>query len=125
MDLVLTLLIGTGLVVALSAGLGLGLHLLAPGWSLRKRAIAAAAIASGLPMSIAFVGVLSEAGSLLEEDGSGLMLALLALTLTTIFLAAVFCLPASWWVSRKLAGDGAPQAIEDHSDEADLLPAAN
>lgn len=125
MDLVLMLLIGLALVMALSAGLGLGLHLLAPAWSLRRRAIAAASIASGLPMSIAFVGFLTEAGSMLEEGGSDFALGLLALVVTTVFLAVVFCLPASWWVSTKLAGDGAHPAIEDQSDEPDLLAAPN
>lgn len=124
-DVVLILLIAALVVMALSAGLGLGLHLVASRWSLRKRAIVAACIASGLPMSIAFGGFLTDTGSLLEGGGSDFALGLLALILTTLILAAVFCLPAAWWVSRKLAGESARPAVRDQSEEPELLAAPN
>ncbi|WP_126665532.1 hypothetical protein [Croceibacterium ferulae] len=125
MDVVLILVIVALVVMALSAGLGLGLHLVAPGWSLRKRAVVAACIASGLPMSIAFGGFLTDAGSLLEDGGGDFALGLLALILTTVILAAVFCLPAAWWVSTRLAGEGTRPAVADQSEEPAALTTSN
>lgn len=120
MDVVLILVIVALVVMALSAGLGLGLHLVAPGWSLRKRAVVAACIASGLPMSIAFGGFLTDADALLDGGGD-FALGLLALILTTVILAAVFCLPASWWVSTRLAGESTLPAVADQSEEPAAL----
>jgi len=72
-------------------------------------------------MSIAFGGFLTDAGSLLDGGGSDFALGLLALILTTVILAAVFCLPASWWVSTKLAGGTTRPAVVDQSEEPAAL----
>lgn len=112
------LIIGLVLVAAFSGGLALGLHLLRPGLAKRARILIAGGLAGFLPMSIAFGGFFSEAGELLSEGGSEFALGLTALVVFQFVLWAVFTLPAAWYVSEKLDGDGTPAIGTDEESLA-------
>ncbi|BBC72426.1 hypothetical protein AEB_P1558 [Altererythrobacter sp. B11] len=118
----LTLIFGGTLATAalLSAGLALGLSLLAPRWRAGRRAILAAAVAALLPMSLAFGGFLLDADI---DDPQDYALGLLALIVFTVILFAIFCLPPAWLVAKRLGRDDSAPQVEDHA-AGDGLPIA-
>ncbi len=93
--------IAGGLLVlaAVSAGLALGLHLIAPRWSPARRALTAAAVAVLAPMSLAFAGFFF--GAELSDRGD-FALGLLALVIVTLMLLAVIGLPPAWFATARL-----------------------
>lgn len=117
----LWLIVGLALLAAFSAGLALGLRLLAPARSKRSRMLLAGGLAGFLPMSVAFAAFLFEAADELGQGGQEFALGLLALVVLQLVLWAVVTLPAAWYVTERLAGEdsaalyeseGAPAAIE-------------
>ena len=121
MDVALMVLAALLVIAGMSAGLALGLHLMAPGWSERRRSLLAAGIATGLPMSIAFGGFFTEFDMLWNGESNEFALGLLSLVLLTLVLASIVCLPGSWWVTRKLAGTGEPPAVAGDGEETELI----
>ena len=106
---------GLALLAAMSAGIALGLHLIVPRWSERRRALVAAGIAAFLPMSLAFGGFFTESAEMLAEDSDGFVLGLLALCVLQVILWAIVALPPAWFVTHRLsraddAGDQLPGA---------------
>ncbi len=105
----LYVLAGLLVLAAMSAGLALGLHLLAPGKSEARRIMLAAGITTVLPMSIAFGGFLSE----VDVADSEFLLSFAALTVTTLAVFTTCCLPAAWFATTRLGrSDEALPAIE-------------
>jgi CDP-diglyceride synthetase len=95
------------LLAGVSAGVALGLHLLAPRWSPARRALTAAGVAIGIPMSLAFGGFFAGAE---VSEGSDYALGLLALIMLTLMLMAVVGLPAAWLTTQRL-GRGASGSL--------------
>ncbi|RPF70603.1 hypothetical protein [Aurantiacibacter spongiae] len=116
MDWLLYIVAAVALVSAMAAGLALGMHLLVPGWSERRRALIASLIAGGAPMTLAFGGFFS--GDI--DTGEDFALGLASLVIVQLVLLAVFALPPAWWVTSRLAGPKAPRAAIDHG-ESELL----
>ena len=66
-------------IAALSAGMALGLHLLKPDWSERRRVLWSGTIAALLPMSVAFGGFFYGAEDVLSGGGEDFVIGLMAL----------------------------------------------
>ena len=102
MSIVVTIIAALGtlaLLAALAGGTALGLNLLKPGWSRRRRIFAAAGFATMLPMALPFGGFLLESGI---DDMSEWALGFTALVVLTAIIAAVICLPAAWWATLRV-----------------------
>ena len=116
--IILSVLATLALLGALSGGTALGLNLLRPGWSRRRRIFTAAVFATLLPMTLPFGGFLLESGI---DDPNEWALGLTALIVLTAMIAAVVGLPAAWWATLRveraegrtplLADDGPEQAL--------------
>ncbi|WAT18095.1 hypothetical protein OZN62_00530 [Aurantiacibacter sp. MUD11] len=103
-------------LAAMSGGLSLGLHLLAPHWSERRRILTASAVTAVLPMIIVFGGFFQEA----DVGQDDFFLSLAALTLLFFVILSVCALPPAWWTTTRLGrGDSKPVVIEH--DEPELI----
>ena len=113
---------GLALLAAMSAGIALGLHLIVPRWSERRRALVAAGIAAFLPMSLAFGGFFTESAEMLSEDSDGFLLGLLALCVLQVILWAIVALPPAWFVTHRLSCTGSGrEELSGVSCEPDLI----
>lgn len=108
----LYVLAGIALIAGLSAGSALGLHLLKPDWSERKRTLVSAAIAAFLPMGIAFGGFFSEVSAFDDE----FMLGLAALVVIQLLVLTICALPPAWWTTSKLSGGQPAPALPEAED---------
>jgi hypothetical protein len=96
-------------IAALSAGMALGLHLLKPDWSERRRVLWSGTIAALLPMSVAFGGFFYGAEDVLSGGGEDFVIGLMALLALQVMLWAIICLPPAWLVTSRLStGHSAP-----------------
>jgi hypothetical protein len=121
MELAIWIASGLGILAllgGLSASSALGLHLMRPNWSRGRRIFTAASFSALLPMSVAFAGLLLEGD---VEETSEFLIAILALTVTTVILG-ILCLPAAWMLTRhaEAKDNGLPQ-IENDNDEQPLI----
>lgn len=103
-------------IAAMSGGLALGMHLLLPRMTERARIIWAAAIATFLPMSLAFGGFFLEA----EVADDEFLLSVVALVLLTFVILSVCCLPPAWYATTRL-GRGKDEAPLIENDEPELI----
>lgn len=103
---------GIAVLAAMSAGLALGLHLVAPAMTERKRVLLAGGLATMLPMSVAFGGFFSE----VELVDSEFVLGLAALIVATIAIFSVVCLPPAWLASTRLSRAKQPAPLIEDSD---------
>ena len=90
-------------IAALSAGMALGLHLLKPDWSERRRVLWSGTIAALLPMSVAFGGFFYGAEDVLSGGGEDFVIGLMALVALQVMLWAIICLPPAWFVTSRLS----------------------
>lgn len=113
----LWVLIALLLVAAMSGGLALGLHLVAPQMNETKRILIASGVAAALPMSIAFGGFLSE----VDTADSEFFLGFAALVTSFFMVLSICCLPPAWFTTTRLAkGGGNGPALPD-AEEPQLI----
>ncbi|MCB2067974.1 MAG: hypothetical protein KDE15_15190 [Erythrobacter sp.] len=112
----LWVMLGIGVIAAMSAGLALGLHLVAPRMSATRRVLIASGMAAALPMSVAIGGFLTDVDRL---DGD-FWVSFAALVLAFFVILSVCCLPPAWWATQRLArsGGAVPQV---EADEPELI----
>ncbi len=108
---------GVALLAALAGGLTLVFERLLPHWSRKRRKLWAAAAAVIAPMAFVFVAYVRDNGPV---DTAPFVIGLFALTAITLFLGLLICLPAAWFVDRRL-GEARPFALE-RDDEPELMP---
>ncbi len=111
---------GLALLAVLAGGLTLGFERLLPGWSRKRRKFWAAAVAVMAPMSLVFAAYI-RANSMV--DAAPFVIGLFTLTAITLFLGLVVCLPAAWFVDKRL-GEVRPVAVE-FDDEPELVRVEN
>jgi|GEM_PF-2286657 len=102
MDNIVTMMsVGGGLAVlaALAGGLTLGFERLLPRWSRKKRVFWAAAVAVLAPMAVVF-GAYVRDNSVV--DTAPFIIGLFVLTAITLVLGLIVCLPAAWFVDRRM-----------------------
>lgn len=114
---VVWVILAIALIAAMSAGLSLGMHLLAPRMSERARILWASGLAAFLPMSLAFGGFLYET-DLATQDAQ---LGLVALVLLTFMILSICCLPPAWWATTRLARGRNDEAPAVDHDEPELI----
>lgn len=112
----LWVVLGLVVLAGMSGGLALGLHLLAPRMSERKRILLASGMSAFLPMSIVFGGFLSEVD--LADDE--FLLSFGALVVLFFMILSVCCLPPAWYTTTRLARGKNP-APQLEADEPDLI----
>ena len=120
METVAMILLGLCVLAAMSAGLALGLHLMVPGWTQRRRILTAAAIAILAPASVPLAGFLLEVDLGSSEE---FVLGLMALLVATGAIWAVIGLPMAWWVTRKLAPETGTAEEELALEDDSAMPA--
>lgn len=118
LETVAMIVLGLCVLAAMSAGIALGLHLMAPGWTERRRIMVAAGAAILAPASIPMAGFLLEADL---DSPNDFLLGLMSLLVGTGAIWAVIGLPMAWWVTRRLAPaesrtDNVP-ALEDDAGQ--------
>jgi len=120
MDSIVTMIsLGGGLAVlaALAGGLTLGFERLLPRWSRKKRVFWAAAVAVLAPMAVVF-GAYVRDNALV--DTAPFIIGLFVLTAITLVVGLIVCLPAAWFVDRRL-GEVRPVRTR-LDDDRELLP---
>lgn len=119
---VLWVVLGIIVLAAMSAGMALGMHLLMPRWSERRRILTASALTAVLPMIIIFGGFFMEVEAADDEFFMGVT----ALVLLFFVILTVCALPPAWWATTRLGrGDTQTPAIEEtpaiEHDDPDLI----
>lgn len=111
-------------VASMAAGIALGLHLVKPARSEKKRMLVSASIAAFLPMSLAFGGFAFEVPEMIAEgDGETFVLGFTALIVTQILLLATCALPPAWFATTRLAKskDDSERAVLPKGGESQML----
>lgn len=112
---------GLALLAGLAGGLTLGFERLLPRWSRKRRVFWAAAVAAVSPMVVVF-GAYVRDNSLV--DTAPFLIGLFVLTAITLALGLIICLPAAWFVDKRL-GEARPVVapVEDSIEAEQPLDA--